>query len=62
MKLYYPKDLLDVPGLQVRSIRSASRLHKRIREHFGRAPRRPLTRAELAEWLGVGEESLRNAP
>lgn len=51
--ILYPKDLLRIPALNIRTERTARRKYQAVKDAFEKQKHQVITLDELAAWLGV---------
>lgn len=51
-QIIYPKDIMRLTGKGERYARS---IHKKIQEHYGKAPHQLLTLRELCDYFGISQ-------
>ena len=54
-QIIYPKDIMKLTG---KGERYARTVHKKIREHYGKASHHLVTAAEVCEYFGIRPEVL----
>ena len=54
-QIIYPKDIMKLTG---KGERYARTVHKKIREHYGKAPHQLLTVLEVCQYFGISAESI----
>ena len=57
---FEPKDLLKIPDFQNLSQTAMYRKYKKIRDAYEKTKKQRVTYEEVAEFLGITEEKLRN--
>ena len=54
-QIIYPKDIMKLTG---KGERYARTVHKKIREHYGKASHQLLTTSEVCQYFGIRQEDL----